>query len=67
MKITISGLGLMGASLAMAFKQNVSDIFIYGYDLPEIMDKALSLKIIDQKIDQWPAGVQDSDIQTASR
>ena len=62
MKITISGLGLMGASLAMAFKQNVSDIFIYGYDLPEIMDKALSLKIIDQKIDQWPVGVQDSDI-----
>ena len=62
MRITISGLGLMGASLAMALKQNVSDIFIYGYDLPEIMDKALSLKIIDQKIDQWPAGVNDSEI-----
>ncbi|MEJ2545246.1 MAG: prephenate dehydrogenase/arogenate dehydrogenase family protein [Calditrichaceae bacterium] len=62
MKIIISGLGLMGASLAMALKQNVSDIFIYGYDLPEIMDKALSLKIIDQKIDDWPAGINDSEI-----
>ena len=62
MKITISGLGLMGASLAMALKQNVSDIFISGYDLPEIMDKALSQKIIDQKIDKWPVGINESEI-----
>jgi prephenate dehydrogenase len=62
MKITISGLGLMGSSLAMALKQNVSDIFICGYDLPEIMDKALSLKIIDRKIENWPADVYNSEI-----
>lgn len=62
MKITISGLGLMGASLAMALKQNVRDIFISGFDKSEIMDKALSLKIIDRKIEQWPAGVNDSEI-----
>ncbi len=62
MKITISGLGLMGSSLAMALRQNVSDIFIYGYDLPEIIDKALSLKIIDKKIEYWPADTHDSEI-----
>lgn len=62
MKITISGLGLMGASLAMALKQNVSDIFIYGYDTPKIMEKALSLKIIDKKIDKWPVGTNESEI-----
>lgn len=62
MKITISGLGLMGSSLAMAFKQNVSDIFIYGYDLPEIIDKALSLEIIDKKIENWPRDAHDSEI-----
>lgn len=62
MKITIAGLGLMGASLAMALKQNVSDIYIYGFDKPEIVAKALSLKIIDQKIDNWPMDARNSEI-----
>ncbi|HES59789.1 MAG TPA: prephenate dehydrogenase/arogenate dehydrogenase family protein, partial [Caldithrix sp.] len=29
---------------------------------PEIMDKALSLNLIDQKIDLWPSGVHNSEI-----
>ncbi|MEJ2054856.1 MAG: prephenate dehydrogenase/arogenate dehydrogenase family protein [Calditrichaceae bacterium] len=62
MKVTISGLGLMGASLAMALKQNLPDIEIYGYDLPDILDRAVSLKIIDKKMTNWPEEVNETDI-----
>jgi len=52
----------MGASLAMALKQNISDICIYGFDFPEITEKALSLNIIDKKIDDWPNQANETEI-----
>jgi prephenate dehydrogenase len=62
MKITIAGLGLMGASLAMALKQNINDIEILGYDLPEVLADAENLGIIDRRIKTWPDDCEASDI-----
>lgn len=62
MEITICGLGLMGASLAMTIRRNVPDIIITGYDHPEVMEIALKKKIIDRKINLWPNDCQNADI-----
>ncbi len=62
MKIVISGLGVMGGSLAMAVKQNLPDIQIYGYDKADILTEAVSRNIIDEKIDNWPQQCSDADI-----
>jgi prephenate dehydrogenase len=62
MKIVISGLGLIGASLALAIKKNLKECFIFGYDFPETMDQALGKKIIDQKAEPWPEICKGSDI-----
>ncbi|MGD9488882.1 MAG: prephenate dehydrogenase/arogenate dehydrogenase family protein [Calditrichaceae bacterium] len=62
MKIVISGLGVMGASMARALKQRLSNLTIIGYDLPEIMDMAMQKNIIDRKITAWPDECADADI-----
>jgi len=62
MKIVISGLGVMGGSLALAFKQNLSDVQIYGYDKPEVLREALAQNFIDEKISAWPQECADADI-----
>lgn len=62
MKIVVSGLGVMGASMALALKQCLSNILVYGYDLPEIMDVAIQKNIIDKKIAVWPDECADADL-----
>jgi len=60
--IAISGLGVMGASLAMAVRQNCPHIQILGYDTREVLAEAARLKIIDKTITNWPLGCENVDI-----
>jgi len=50
MKIVISGLGAMGASLALALRNEIPDIAIAGHDFPEVNNlpcaKNLSMKLL---------------------
>lgn len=62
MDITICGLGLMGASLAMAIRQNVPGAIIAGYDHPEVMEVALKKHIIDRQINAWPNDCHNAEI-----
>jgi len=62
MKIVISGLGVMGGSLALAIKRSVENVNICGYDQSEIIFSALEQKIIDQGINQWPDECHDADL-----
>lgn len=54
--ITIYGTGLIGGSLALALKRAFADIRIAGVDDPEVIKRALELKIIDR------AGPQPADL-----
>jgi len=45
--VTIYGTGLIGGSLALALKQAFPQIRIAGVDRPDVLRRALSLKIID--------------------
>jgi len=48
--ISIIGLGLIGGSIAKAFKQNQADLFISAFDNKDILAKAFSEKVIDNKL-----------------
>ena len=62
MKIVISGLGLMGASLALAVKNKKPDVEIWGYDFPAVCEKAEQLAMIDHTVKHWPHDCADADI-----
>ncbi len=62
MKIVISGLGVMGASLAQAIKSSRQDAEIWGYDYQETIARALDSGFIDQGIKNWPADCREADI-----
>lgn len=62
MKIIISGLGLIGASLAQAIRKNLSDVAILGYDHPEILDIAIDRGIVDARVETWPEDCNGVDI-----
>jgi prephenate dehydrogenase len=61
MNITIIGLGLIGGSLAKALKSVNTNLFIKGYDKPEILELAISQNCIDLGITSFNE-VNDSDI-----
>ncbi len=60
-KILISGLGVMGASLAIAIRQNMPQIHIVGHDLADVLDEALAAGIIDETAN-WPADAATVDL-----
>lgn len=62
MKVVISGLGLMGGSLALALSRFGNDIQIWGYDQDNVLNSALNMKAIHQKLKVWPEDCADADI-----
>lgn len=62
MNIVISGLGVMGASLALAIKNSTKNHTIWGYDKDEVLTQALEKKIIDVAIADWPNSMHDADL-----
>lgn len=60
-KISILGLGLIGGSLAKAFKNSNQQIEITGFDKDSVAEHALELKIIDKKINSISESI-NSDI-----
>lgn len=51
--IAILGLGLIGASLAKALRNVEPSVYILGYDLNNVCEKALNYKIIDKKLNSF--------------
>ena len=51
--ISIIGLGLIGGSIAKAIKSFSLSHFISGFDKPDILDKALTQKVIDKRLSSF--------------
>ncbi len=62
MKIVISGLGLMGSSLALAIKNKHPQFEVWGYDFPSIISQAIEKKIIDKPVKDWPGACATADL-----
>ena len=45
--VTIYGTGLIGCSLALALKQNIPGVRIFGIDSPDILNRAQAVGAID--------------------
>lgn len=61
--ILFVGLGLIGGSLASNLKFYQSDLIISAYDTDVTqLDKAMSIGIIDKKINDYALGVKEADI-----
>lgn len=62
MKISIIGTGLIGGSIALKLKENNFTDFVCGIDQSEEnLNKALELKIVDEKAD-FEAGIKNADL-----
>jgi len=61
-KIVIAGLGVMGGSLALAIRQNIPQVQIWGYDKPKVIKQALARGIIQQSVSAWPQQCARADI-----
>lgn len=63
-KISIIGTGLIGASLALAFRRKGIGEELIGIDLPGVVNKAVAQKIIDKGYEptEIQKGVQDADL-----
>lgn len=62
MHITIIGVGLIGGSLGLAWKKYVPGIHITGCDLPQVLDEAQALGVIDVAEPEPAAAVAKADI-----
>lgn len=62
MKIVIAGLGVMGASLALAIRNTNKNCVLYGYDHMAVLDEALRRGVIHHAMRDWPDGCADADI-----
>ena len=47
-RVAILGVGLIGGSLGLAWKKNLSDLTLIGYDVPEVLATARQRGLIDE-------------------
>ncbi len=52
----------MGASLAMAIRQNNPDVQLIGYDLDIVLSEALKMGLVDESLSTWPDQCAKADI-----
>jgi prephenate dehydrogenase len=62
MRITLFGLGLIGGSLALAWKRDPSKLHITGVDRPGTLETARSRGMIDEAIEDPLLAVRDADV-----
>jgi prephenate dehydrogenase len=58
MNISIIGLGLIGGSIAKALKNFSVDYNILAFDRPEVIQNALSQKVIDRKLNSFEESLE---------
>ncbi len=61
-RIALLGVGLIGGSLALAWKKEQPELHITGFDTPEVLEKAVAGKVIDAMAATPEDAVQDADM-----
>lgn len=65
-RIAIVGMGLIGGSLALAWKERRKDLTLVGHDVPEVLEKALRRGMIDAAGASVPEAVRGADLVVLS-
>lgn len=61
-RVAILGVGLIGGSLALAFRRGPNRLTIVGYDRTEVLDEAHRLGVIDERAADPGTAVRDADL-----
>ena len=61
-KIVIFGVGLIGGSIALALKKVDENMRIWGVDTIGVLDKAIKLRVIDEKNIRLSSTLEDADV-----
>ncbi len=61
-RVAIIGVGVIGGSLALAWKERRPELHVVGYDKPEILDHAIEKGVIDHKASSLADAVTDADV-----
>lgn len=61
-RIAILGVGLIGGSLALAWKKGRDDLMLVGYDAPDVLDRAMQHGALDVKAASPEAAVANADL-----
>ncbi len=61
-RLAIIGLGLIGGSLALAWKRNRSDLTLIGFDRPEVQEAALARQMVDHTASSPAAAAAQADL-----
>lgn len=61
-RVSIIGLGLLGGSWGLALKQNGFSGAVQGCDRGDVLERALSLKVIDEGFEDATEAVRDADL-----
>lgn len=61
-RLAILGLGLIGGSLALAWKRSRSDLTLIGYDRPEVLDAAFTRGMVDHAAASPVAAAAQADL-----
>ncbi|NBC15727.1 MAG: prephenate dehydrogenase/arogenate dehydrogenase family protein [Bacteroidetes bacterium] len=61
-RIAILGVGLIGGSLALAWKKVRDDLTLVGYDAPDVLDRAAERGALDEKAATPEAAVEGADL-----
>jgi prephenate dehydrogenase len=61
-RVSIVGLGLLGGSWALALKQNAASGLLRGCDSPDVLERALHLRAIDEGQEDPVEAMRDADL-----
>ena len=60
-RVAIIGIGVIGGSLALAWKERIPGLHVTGYDTPEVLERARKLGIIHRRATSPADAVQEAD------
>lgn len=61
-RIALLGVGLIGGSLALAWKKNRSGLHLVGYDRPEVLEAAMQRGLLDERAESAAEAVAGADV-----
>ena len=61
-RVAILGVGLIGGSLGLAWKKNLADLTLIGYDMPEVLATARQRRLIDEAATTAADAVRTADL-----
>lgn len=61
-RVAILGTGLIGGSFALAARRALPDVHIVGWDKPDVLERALELRVVDESTPELQKALRGADL-----